>query len=123
MPDPYVATRENGQAFDGLTAATGLFRPVTNVGPTQLQFRLNSVSFHTEGSAVAFALYKRDPATLTNKVLILADTNTDFDIEAGEIVLPTKSDGRPWDLILETGNMDGDVGHFTVDYDLETTEG
>lgn len=108
-------------AFDG-TADTGLFSRL-QTGAVSIQPRLNSVSFHTEGAAIAWALYKQDPVNAANKILVLGGTSQNFAIEGGALILPVDSDGNAWALKLETDVMNGGVGFFDVDFDYANTEG
>jgi len=114
-------TVADGNAFDG-TANAGLF-DITQTGAPKIQPKLRSVNFHTEGSAVAFALYKQDPAVAGNKILVLSGTDTDFAIEGGALILPVDANGNAWALKLETANMSGGDGYFSIDFDYVDTEG
>ncbi len=119
---PLVDEVADGVAFTAVAGA-GLFS-VEQTGGKPIQPRLNSVSFHTQGAAVAFQLFKRDPVNSANKILILAGTDTDFSFEGADaLLLPVNPDGRAWELLLETDVMSGGVGYFTVDFDFENTEG
>lgn len=121
----YRAKVTGGSDFDGLTPATGLFRPGknSNTGSKSIQVLVRSLNFHAEdapGPAPDFEIRKVDPTDDGDRPLLLSGQGDDAIL--GGFMLPTEDDGEAWGLAFTTDGVKGDAW-LTVDFDFVGTEG
>jgi hypothetical protein len=119
----YSASTTGATDFDGLTAATGLFDAAVSTGSPSIQVRINSISFKAGSAITDWTLALVDPSDSVSTEL-LTDTTTDLVVggPGGFMLLPTNSDGAPWNVTLVTTGLDAG-GTLKIDYDFAESEG
>lgn len=112
---------KNAEAGEDINAKFEL--PQT--GARYIQVRINALTFHHTGEALAtWDLFRIDPVESENTPIFLSTTLTgpSNDLTVEGMVLATEEDGTAWGLGFRASGMDG-RGYWVIDYDFVTTEG